>query len=36
MPKTVKEEICVNPSIKRKFFYVLNGKEQRDVFLNKK
>ena len=31
MPKTVKEEICVNLSIKRKFFYVLNGKEQRDV-----
>ena len=31
MPKTVKEEICVNPSIKRKFFYVLNGHEQRDV-----
>ena len=31
MSKTVKQEICVNPSIKRKFFYVLNGKEQRDV-----
>ena len=31
MPKTVKQEIFVNPSIKRKFFYVLNGKEQRDV-----
>ena len=31
MPKTIKEEINVNLSIKRKFFYVLNGKEQRDV-----
>ena len=31
MPKTIKQEICVNPSIKRKFFYVLNGREQREV-----